>query len=283
MDIECQVSDNMTMNAKIKTAVLPIAGKGTRLMPLTAHQPKAMINIADKPMIHYMVDEGLSTGIKHIIFVIAPDQKVFKDYLNSVKQSGEWKKEIPEFDFVIQKIPKGNGEALLSAKRFLKKGESFLVAFADDMIPVKESPIQNLIKISQKHNGPIVTLERVPKKLLSKYGLVKISSEQDNVYRIEDIVEKPKPKDAPSNLGAIGRYVLPYSIFKYLQIIADCLKTGDKEVYLTDAIRLSLKNGGKTLGWLFEGIKFDAGSKTGLLEAQAYFSAHHKGLKNLGL
>lgn len=268
---------------KIKTAILPIAGKGTRLMPLTMNQPKAMLNIAGKPMIHYMVDEVLSAGIKHIIFVIAPDQKVFKDYLNSAKQSVEWKKEMPQFDFAVQKIPKGNGGALLSAKKFLKKGESFLVAFADDMIPVNESPIKNLVKIAQKHNGPILTLECVPKKLLAKYGLVKISSKQGNVYRIEDIVEKPKPKDAPSNLGAIGRYILPYSIFKYLRSIADQLKNSDREVYLTDAIRLSLQNGEKTIGLLFQGIKFDAGSKTGLLEAQKYFGAHHKNLKNKNL
>lgn len=245
-------------------------------MPLTMYQPKAMLNIAGKPMIHYMVDEVLSAGIKHIIFVVAPNQKTFKDYLNFAKQNGEWKKEMPKFDFAVQKIPKGNGEALLSAKKFLRKGESFLVAFADDMIPVQNSPIKNLVKIAQKHNGPILTLEYVPKKLLAKYGLVKISSKQGNIYQIEDIVEKPAPKDAPSNLGTIGRYILPYSIFKYLHSIADQLKNSDKEAYLTDAIRLALKGGEKTLGWLFQGIKFDAGSKAGLLEAQKYFDAHHK-------
>lgn len=265
---------------EIKTAILPIAGKGTRLMPLTTHQPKAMIGIAGHPMIYYMVDEVLAAGIKHIIFVIAPDQKVFKDYLNLAKQNRKWKKAMPKFDFAVQKIPKGNGEALLSAKKFLKKGESFLVAFADDMIPVQDSPIKNLIKTAQKHNGPILTLECVPKKLLFKYGLVKISSKQGDIYQIEDIVEKPKLKYVPSNLGVIGRYVLPYSVFKYLQIIADYLKNNDKEVYLTDAIGLGLKSGEKTLGWLFQGIKFDAGSKMGLLKAQTYFSAHHKDLKN---
>jgi len=245
-------------------------------MPLTAHQPKAMINIAGKPMIHYMVDEILAAGIKHIIFVIAPDQKVFKDYFNSAKRNNEWKKEKVKFDFAVQKTPKGNGDALLPTKKFLKKGELFLVAFADDVIPAKESPINNLIKISQKHKGPILTLEYVPKKLLHKYGLVKISSKQGNVYKIEDIVEKPKLKDAPSNLGAIGRYVLPYSIYRYIQIIANRLKNTDKEVYLTDAIKLWLKNGGKVFGWLFSGAKFDAGSKIGLLEARTYFDARHK-------
>src|SRR3989344_1685348 len=225
------------MDVKIKTAVLPVAGKGTRLMPLTTHQPKAMINIAGKPMIHYMVDEILSAGIKHIIFVIASDQKMFKDYLNFAKQSSEWKKEKVKFDFAVQKTPKGNGDALLPTKKFLKKGEPFLVAFADDIIPVNESPIKKLVQISQKHNGPILTLEYVPKELLSKYGLVKITSKQDDLYKIEDIIEKPKPEDAPSNLGAIGRYILHYSIYKHLQIISDQLRLTDKEVYLTDAIK----------------------------------------------
>ena len=270
------------VTTQVTTAILPVAGRGSRVMPLTLHQPKAMIGIVDKPMVHYLIDEIIAAGIKHIIIVIAPSQKVFKDYLKHIQQDPEWKKLGVKIDFAIQKIAKGNGHALLPAEKFIKKGEGFLVAFADDIIPFRKSPIKKMIDLYKKESSPVIMLEEVPKKLVHKYGVIKGSpstSSGSNVYKINDLVEKPRPEKAPSNKIIVGRYVLPHTIYKHIKTLNKKLKKTPKEVYLADALKMYIQQDGDLYGWLYDGPKFDAGSKIGLLKAQAYFGIHHKEFK----
>lgn len=266
---------------RIRTAILPIAGKGTRVMPLTLHQPKAMIGIADKPMIHYLIDEILAAGIKHIILVVAPDQKsIFENYLNFLRQNQKWKHIGVKIDIATQPKPRGNGDALLPAQKFVKKNEkAFLVAFVDDVIPLRHSPLKNLINNYNKFLTPVLLLEKIPKAKVSSYGVVKIIKKFADFYQIEDIVEKPKPEKAPSNFAIIGRYILPSSIFGFIKRISKS-SNPDEEIYLTDAINLYLQKHRYLNGLLFKDVKFDAGSKLGLLKANAYFGAHHKEFKN---
>lgn len=253
---------------------MPVAGLGTRVMPLTLHQPKAMIGIADRPMVHYVVDELAAANIKNIIIVVGPGQKEFQKYFNYLKKDPEWAKLNLNFQFVVQKQPRGNGHAILVGKKFIKRGEPFLAAFGDDLIPAADSALKNLIKDFAASRRPCLLLEKTPKKLLSRYGVVKIAKKSRNPSPIIDIVEKPAPEKAPSNLTIIGRYVLPYEIFRYLKIITE-KNPKNKEIYLTDAFKIYIQKKGALTGRVFNGCKFDGGSKIGILKAQAYFSYHH--------
>ncbi len=257
---------------KVSTAVLPVAGLGTRLMPLTLHQPKAMVGIIDRPVIHYVIDEVLTAGIKNIVIVIGPKQKEFKKYIQYLKKCDpEWQKLKIHFDFAIQKMPRGNGEAILCAERFIKK-QPFLLCFGDEILAAKESPLKTMLQLFYKTNLPALIVEPVPKKLIPQYGIVKIKDGE-----ILDIVEKPKIKEAPSNLAIIGRYIITPEILPFIKKLAAQTPL-DQEIYLADALRLYLKNSGRILGWRFTGQRFDAGSKLGILKAQAYFGIHHKKL-----
>ena len=268
----------MDLIKKITKAVIPVAGLGTRILPLTVHQPKAMVGIADKPMIHYVIDEMLSSGITEFIIVTGSKQEAFRTYLEYLEKEPEWKKLNLKFHFIIQNNPRGNGDAILRAKKLIKPKEAFIVAFPDDIIPAKQSAIKKLINDFYVFKNPAILLEKTPKKLLSRYGVVNPAKKSGNHCRIADIIEKPKLGQAPSDLTIIGRYVLPYSIFKYLEkVVAKTPK--NKEAYLTDAFKDYIKSHGPLSGRIFKGIKFDAGSKIGIFKAQAYFSYHHPQFK----
>lgn len=261
-------------------AILPVAGKGTRVMPLTLHQPKGMIALADKPMIHYIIDELISVGIKEIILVLGPKQKVFKDYLNYLKRDKIWDK--IKFNFARQKYPYGNADAIYSAKKFIKSNEDFVVAFCDDLFGGK-SPLKKMMNFFEKCKMPILLLEQIPKKEVNRYGVVKLdlftqtSKEKKNkFYSITDMVEKPKIFEAPSNLTVIGRYIFPYKIFDYIKKL---YPFKGREIGITDALKLYINDYQKVWGMIFNGKRFDCGSKRGLIEAQAYFSLNHPEIK----
>lgn len=259
---------------KIKTAVLPVAGLGSRVMPLTVHQPKAMIGIVDRPMIHYIIDEIVAGGIKQIVIVTGPNQKEFKGYIRHLQSEPEWKKLRIKFNFVIQKHPNGNGDAIYIAKKLLRN-HPFLVYFPDDLLEISTQPTKTLIKMFNKVGKPIVALEPVPKIDVPKYGVVKPSRTKlsKDLYLIEDVVEKPKLSEAPSNLTIIGRYVLNSDI---LNELSKLYPIKNKEIGLADALKNYVLQGGKLYGWHFRGARFDAGSKIGILKAQAYFGIKHK-------
>lgn len=266
---------NPSTKLVIKKAVLPVAGLGTRVMPLTLHQPKGMIGIVDRPMIHYVIDEIVSAGIKHIIIVHGPQQKEFKNYIRHLEKDPSWKKLKVKFNFAIQKELRGNGDAVYAAKKYLKN-ESFLVCFSDDLLVDKKPPMGALIGIFKKQKSPIIVLEPVDWEIVSRYGVVKAKkSEVKDLYEINDVVEKPKTEDAPSNLTIIGRYIVTPKLFTYIEKL---YPYKGKDIGLADALKNYANDGNKLYGWHFKGKRFDAGSKIGILKAQAYFGIHHKDL-----
>ncbi|OGY62955.1 MAG: hypothetical protein A2745_00330 [Candidatus Harrisonbacteria bacterium RIFCSPHIGHO2_01_FULL_44_13] len=266
------------MKNKITKAILPVAGLGTRVMPLTLHQPKAMIGIVDRPVVHYVIDEMISAGIKEIILVISPRHSEFKKYISYLlRQDPAWRKII--FRVVTQKTPLGNGDAIFVARRFIKN-EPFLVGFGDDLLADINPPLKQLTSLFHKIKAPILVLESVPKKLVSRYGVVKIKKAgvHRDIYQITDIIEKPSPEKAPSNLTVVGRYILTPKILEEIKKLYPTAKRG-KELYLTDALKTYLRDGGKIYGWHFRGARFDCGSKIGILKAQAYFGTRHPEFK----
>ncbi|MDO8467160.1 MAG: UTP--glucose-1-phosphate uridylyltransferase [bacterium] len=259
---------------EVKKAILPVAGLGTRVMPLTLHQPKGMIGIVDRPIIHYVIDEIVAAGINHIILVTGPNQPEFKKYITHLEKDPSWKTLGIKFDFVIQEKLAGNGDAVYLARQFIKN-EPFLVCFGDDLLADKIPPLKNLVDQFKKANAPIVVVESVPPELASSYGMVKVApdGQYEDLRLIEDIVEKPAQGQAPSNLAIIGRYLLTPEIFEELEKLYPY--TG-KEIPLADALRSYVSKGGSIYAWEFPGKRFDAGSKIGILKAQVYFGLKHK-------
>lgn len=267
------------MEQKVKTAVLPVAGMGTRVMPLTLHQAKGMIGIVDRPIIHYVIDEIISAGVKHIIIVRGPEQKEFEKYVGYLEQDPEWKKLGVKFDFVVQKDLWGNGDAVYITKKFLKN-EPFLVCFGDDILTDKNPPLKTVVDLYRKVRSPIVVLEPVPIKMVSRYGVVKAVKDPKNkdVHKISDVVEKPKPEEAPSNLTIIGRYLLDGRIMEYIGNLYKQHPLGKDAILLAEALKNYANDGHPLYGWRFRGKRFDGGSKIGILKAQAYFGVRHKEL-----
>jgi len=267
----------------VKIAVLPVAGLGTRVMPLTLHQPKAMIGIVDRPMVHYVIDEIVAAGIRHIIIVTKPNQPEFKKYLDFIKADPEWRKSKVKIDLAVQKNPWGNGDAVFAARKYLKR-RPFLVCFSDDLLVEKKPPMKTLIDLFNKTGSPTLALESVPIKSVSRYGVVAYPKWAEShacrqagkaLIPITDVVEKPTPSEAPSNLTIIGRYVLTPAI---LDEIGKLYPYHGKEIGLADALKNYIYEGGRIYGWHFKGKRFDAGSMIGLMQAQAYFGLHHKKL-----
>ena len=275
------------MRQVVTTAVLPVAGLGTRIMPLTLHQPKAMVGIVDRPMIHYAVNELSSAGINHVVIIHGPRQRVFKNYVRHFQKEGGWPK--IRFDFVLQKNPVGNADAIYLAKKFIKNSP-FLVSFSDDLLDDTKPPIQTLISLFNRTLSPVLMLDSIPSNLAQHYGVVKIEKTKinKNLYQILDVVEKPSPKEAPSNFTIIGRYVLTPKLLEYIEALRP---TKIREAGLADALKNYAVDGHELYGWHFQGKRFDTGSKMGILGAQVYFGLRHpqlgsefkKYLKKLGI
>ncbi len=256
---------------KITKAILPVAGKGTRVMPLTLHQPKGMIAIADKPMVHHVIDELVMSGIKEITIVMGPDQIVFKKYLNYIVREHAWNS--AKINFAVQNKPLGDGDAIYSAKKFIKKGEPFLVAFCDDIFSRAEKTLPKILDHFSKKQAPVVMLVEVPHNSVNKYGVVRIEEKTNNIYSVVGIVEKPDISAAPSNLIMPGRYALPYSIFGYLEKLYSFHRS--PEVRLANALELYINDFKKIWGLKTQNTRFDCGSKEGLIQAQAHFASIH--------
>lgn len=259
---------------EVKKAVIPVAGLGTRVMPLTLHQPKAMIGIVDRPILHYVLDEVVAAGINHIILVTGPTQPEFKKYISHLEKDPDWEKLKIKFDFVVQEKPIGNGDAVRLAKPFVQN-EPFLVCFGDDLLADEAPPMKTLVALFKKSEAPIIVVERVPKELVSSYGVIDVAAQEGTIglLAVTDIVEKPARDKAPSNLAIIGRYVLTPDIFDQLDKL---YPYRDREIPLADALKNYAKGGNKIYAWEFPGKRFDAGSKIGILKAQVYFGLRHQ-------
>ena len=264
---------------KVTKVVFPVAGLGTRFLPATKAIPKEMLPIIDRPLIEYAVEEAVNAGINEIIFITSHTKRAIEDHFDQnfeleEKLLNAGKKEYLEkinrdifsnvkFTYVRQKTQNGLGDAILHSEHLIQE-EAFAIILADDLIINNPSCISQLMKIHEENECSVIGVNEVPKNETEKYGVISIDepSSTNNSYVLKDIVEKPK-SNAPSNLAVVGRYVLSSKIFKYLKNLEPSV---GGEIQLTDAIKLML-NDEKVIGYLYEGTKFDCGSRHGYVNA----------------
>ena len=271
---------------KITKAVFPVAGLGTRFLPATKAIPKEMLPIIDKPLIEYAVEEAVMAGIEEIIFITSHTKRSIEDHFDrnleleeKLMKSGK-KDAIKKinrnifqdvtFTYVRQKSQKGLGHAILQAKHIIKD-ESFAILLADDLIINNPSATQQLINVALETNSSVIGLNKVPKEHISRYGVISstdVSSEEEKLFLLDGIIEKPH-SNPPSDMAVFGRYVLSHHIFNYLEIIDPGV---GGEIQLTDAIKLMLKQH-EVNGYLYDGVKFDCGSKEGYVQAIAHLAS----------
>jgi UTP--glucose-1-phosphate uridylyltransferase len=262
---------------QVKKAVFPVAGLGTRFLPATKASPKEMLPLIDKPLVQYVVEEAVAAGIEQILFVTGRGKRALEDHfdiafeleallydkgkdaeLSQVREIAE----LVDIFYVRQKQALGLGHAILCARDFVGL-EPFAVLLGDDIIDAERPCLAQLLDVYRKYRGPVLALEQVPHQAISSYGCVRATHILDQVYEVTDLVEKPKPEDAPSDLAIIGRYILTPDIFPILER-QEPGKGG--EIQLTDAI-LALSREEAIYGCRFEGKRHDCGDKLGFLKA----------------
>ena len=277
----------MPATAKVRKAVFPAAGLGTRFLPATKAQPKEMLPLVDKPIIQYGVEEAIHSGITNIIMVTGRgktaiedhfdvsfelehllDSRKKKDLLALVRQVSD----LINVSYTRQKEARGLGHAVLCARE-LVADEPFATVLADDVIDAETPCIRQLLDIFEFFNAPVLAVMEVPKESISAYGCIDAepvshNGSKNKVYRIRDLVEKPKPEAAPSNLAIIGRYILTPDIFDSI----DHVEAGaGGEIQLTDALRYQLRSR-PIYAFKFDGKRYDAGDKLGFLKATVEFA-----------
>ena len=263
---------------KITKAVFPVAGLGTRFLPATKAIPKEMLPIIDKPLIEYAVEEAVLAGITDIIFITSHTKRSIQDHF---EQNHELEEKLSKlgnddaikkinreiftditFSYVQQESQRGLGDAILQA-RHLIEDEAFAILLADDLIINTPSATQQLIKIALENSCSVIGLNKVPSQDIDKYGVISSAEEVTNeMHWLNDIIEKPK-ENPPSDMAVFGRYILSHHIFQYLENLDPGF---GGEIQLTDAIKLMLKDY-PIAGYLYDGQKFDCGSKEGYIKA----------------
>lgn len=270
------------MSKKVRKAVFPAAGLGTRFLPATKAQPKEMLALVDKPIIQYGVEEALGSGIDNIIIVTGRGKAAIEDHFDTsfeLEHSLETRGKKHELElvrhisdlirvsYIRQKEALGLGHAV-GVARELVADEPFAVVLADDVIHGEEPCLKQLLRIYDYFGGAVLAVMEVPPERISAYGVVaatpiEFRGSTDRLFRVDDLVEKPKPEDAPSNLAIIGRYILPAEIFA---AIDDTARGSGNEYQLTDGIRTLMKSK-PVYAYRFDGTRYDAGDKLGFLKA----------------
>jgi UTP--glucose-1-phosphate uridylyltransferase len=270
---------------KVKKAVIPAAGFGTRFLPATKVVPKELLPIVDKPTIQYIMEEVAAAGIEEVILITGREKGSIEDHFDtSTELENHLRKkrrvgllrmvqnisEMVTLVSVRQKEPLGLGHAILCAKRAVGE-EPFAVLLGDDLIDAETPCIRQMIDVYQKMDGALVAIQKVPKTETHLYGIIKGKRVSDRVYRIEEMVEKPKQGTAPSNLAIIGRYILPPSIFSILEKVTPDSRG---EIQLTDGLK-ELSRRVPVFGYEFIGDRYDAGDKLGYLQANISLGLRH--------
>ena len=273
---------------KIRKAVIPVAGFGTRFLPVTRAIPKVMIPVLDRPAIHYTVEEAVHAGIEHIVFVIALGQEAIGRYFDRIpdlEQTLERRgddailkqmieiSDLADISYVYQKQQLGNGHAVLIA-RALVGDEPFAVFLPDDLILSDAPTIGNMMQVFAEYQSSVIAVREVPEESVPSLGIIDHRAIGDTVSQIMGMVEKPSLLEAPSNLAIVGRYLLTPEIFDALENV----KPGAQgEIWLTDAIAALLSTQ-KAYAYRFPGMHFDVGTPLGLLEASIYAALHREGI-----
>jgi len=270
---------------KVKKAVIPAAGFGTRFLPATKVVPKELLPIVDKPTIQYIMEEVVAAGIEEVILITGREKGSIEDHFdtsteleNHLRKKG--RKDLLQMvqaisDMVTlvsvrQKEPLGLGHAILCAKKMVGE-EPFAVLLGDDLIDAQTPCIRQMMDVYQKMEGAVIAIQKVPRAETHLYGIIKGGKVRDRIYRVEEMVEKPRQGTAPSNLAIIGRYILPHQIFGILEKVSP---DGRGEIQLTDGLR-ELSHRFPVFGYEFIGDRYDAGDKLGYLQANISFALKH--------
>jgi len=275
----------------IKTAVFPVAGRGTRFLPATKASPKEMLPIVDKPLIQYAAEEALEAGATRLVFITGASKHSIADHFdtdaeleNLLEKQGksellrQVRSVLPSYAtciFIRQPAPLGLGHAVLCAEAAVGK-EPFFVHLADDLIVGETACLRQMSDSFDFYRGSVLGVEEVPRKDTDKYGIVKVESPAGRVSRVLSIVEKPRPENAPSNLAVVGRYVLTPRLFDELRQIG---RGAGGEIQLTDGIA-RLMQSEAVYALRFEGKRYDCGSKLGYLEATVEQALRHPELRH---
>jgi UTP--glucose-1-phosphate uridylyltransferase len=270
------------MKMTIRKAVLPVAGLGTRFLPATKAQPKEMLPIVDKPLVQYAVEEVAASGIPMVIFVTGRGKDAIENHFDvsfelEHQLAGRGKEDLRnqlrsisgllQITYVRQQEAKGLGHAILTARGLVGE-EPFAVLLSDDIIDSPVPCLKQMAAVFERYGSSVVAIQKVERKAVSSYGVIRAHQVADRdlngrLYRIEDMVEKPSPEKAPSNLAVIGRYILTPAVFHEL---AATRPGAGREIQLTDGLR-SLLSREPVYGYVFEGTRYDAGDKLGFLKA----------------
>lgn len=276
------------MSQKIRKAVFPAAGYGTRFLPATKAMPKEMLPIVDKPVIQYLVEEAVASGIEEIIIVTGRGKRAIEDHFdysfelehtlvekNKPEMLEKIRKvsELAKFVYVRQPMPLGDGHAILCAKEVVGN-EPFAVMFGDDLVDNKVPALKQLIDVYEKTNSSVIGLAKVPKDQTSSYGIIKSCGFDGRTHHIESLVEKPKPEHAPSNLAIIGKYVCTPEIFESLE---QATPSKDGEIRLIDGFNELIKTQ-QIYGYELEGKRYDTGNTLGFIQATIDYALKRKEL-----
>jgi len=270
---------------RITKAIIPVAGLGTRFLPATKAEPKEMLPIVDKPVVQYLVEEAVASGITDIIFITGRDKRTIEDHFDvapglerTLEEKGKTEaaklvrdiSNLARFAYVRQKYPRGDGDALLTAAHLIGD-EPVAVLFGDDLILSKTPALKQLISVYKKYGGPIVALAEVPPEVVPTKGIVKGEKVDARVVRIRETLEKPKLKDAPSNLAVVGKYIITPDV---MRMLAKVKAGSDGELRLAHALDAVARKG-DVYGVKLEGEWLDCGSKFGFLKATVRFGLEH--------
>ena len=270
----------------VTQAIIPLAGLGTRLLPLSSVIPKELLPINGKPNLEYIMDECIEAGIKEFIFVVPKNRTSIKKYffndsfykkiIKKKKKDKRLKKVFKRIKsyqrmikFVYQNKPKGTGHAVLQCKKYLK-GTHFLMLLADDLI-VKKNCSKEMIALHKKTKSSVIATKRVERKTVSRWGILGFKNKTKNSFLINEVIEKPKLNEAPSNYAIIGRYILPKKI---LSVLKNQEKGKGGEIHVTDAIKTLVKRNEKFYGNVFRGKYIDCGTLDGFINSGLTISKH---------
>jgi len=267
---------------KVRKAVIPAAGLGTRFLPATKSQPKEMLPIVDKPTIQYIIEEAAAAGVEDIIVVTGRNKRSIEDHFDrsielelELERTGKQQlldmvraiPEIANIHFIRQKQPLGLGHAVLTASHFIGS-EPFAVLLGDDVVVSRRPVLQQMVEVFDEYKTSIIGVQEVSEEVVHRYGIVDCKHVEGGVYKVKDLVEKPKREAAPSRIAILGRYILTPTIFSYLETQTP---GAGGEIQLTDGLK-RLAQAEAMYAYVFKGHRYDVGTKLGFLQANIEFA-----------
>ena len=273
---------------KVRKAILPVAGFGTRFLPATKSTPKEMLPVVDKPVIQYLVEQSAAAGIKDTTFVTGRGKRAIEDHFdksfelnhnlvekgkNDLVKKVQGISKLARFSYVRQPAPLGDGHAIDCASHLMGKGEPVLIFFGDTLYDAEPNIARQVIDAYDKFQKPVIGLAEVPMEEVSSFGVIDGDGVEEDVYKIKRMVEKPTKEEAPSNLVAVGIYVITPEIFK---ILSEMEKGQSGEIRLADAFDIYLKDGGELYGKKLKGDWLDTGNKFSFIKATLKLGVKHE-------